>query len=508
MRRLRPWLCGLWLLAFGLASAHANARAVASDEIERLAQAVASHPDDPDLLFALAQRLAADARDEAAVEKLKTLVARWPDHRPEASLLLGRLLYGLGRAEEAVPHLERATALDPESGPAELFLGLALQASGRGGEAEAHFERAALDTPELRAEAWLLAGLAKLERGDRPGGDELLSRAIGADPEGESARSARLVLDGGGAQPSRFHVQAYGGFEYDSNATLDSGDDFTGLPADQSDASFAWGTAVSVAALRGERFGVAIGGVYDQTAHLELHDWDLQQFGGALAAGWQVTERLSLRLDARLANARLDGDPYLLSGGLFPSLVLGLGPRAGWLRAFGDTSWYGYDETPISPALERDGFAFGSGLEHGFRVPGLRDTVFTWFGSWGRFDSEASRDESLGFEGDYDRTSYGGGARVSTLLPWRIAMHFGFAFVRERYANRNLIDYLTDDGVGTATPSRRRDGVWDVRLRVVRPVTRFIDLEISTRYSDHASNVDLYDYDRFVSGLAVRIHTP
>ena len=42
----------------------------------------------------------------------------------------------------------------------------------------------------------------------------------------------------------------------------------------------------------------------------------------------------------------------------------------------------------------------------------------------------------------------------------------------------------------------------------MRPVARFIDLELSTRYGDHASNVDLYDYDRWVSGLAVRIHTP
>jgi tetratricopeptide (TPR) repeat protein len=492
-----------------LGSAHAQAQAASADEIERLSQAVASHPDDPDLLFALVQRLVADGRDEAAVERLQTFVAGWPDHRPEAWLLLGRLLYGLGRAEQAVPHLERATALDPDSGPAELFLGLALQASGRGSEAEAHFERAALDTPELRAEAWLLAGLSRLERGDRLGGDELLSRAIGADPESESARSARLVLvGGGGPQPSRFQLQAYGGFAYDSNATLDSGADFTGLPADQSDANFSWGTAASVAALRGERFGVWIGGAYDQTAHLELHDWDLQQFGGALAAAWQATERLGLRLDARLSNARLDGDPYLLSGGLFPSLVVSLGPRAGWLRAFGDTSWYGYDETPISTALERDGFAFGSGLEHGFRIPVLRDTVFTWFGSWGRFDSEAKRDEWLGFDGDFDRIGYGGGARVSTTLPWRVSAHLGFSFLRENYQNRNLIDFLTDDGVGTATPRRRRDGVWDVRLRLVRPVTRFIDLEVSARYSDHASNVDLYDYDRWVSGLAVRVHTP
>lgn len=508
MKRLRLWLFGLWLLAFGLWPVHTRAQAAPGSELERLAQAVASHPDDPDLRFAFAQSLAANAREQEAVEQLLTLTMRWQGARPEASLLLGRLLHQLGRPEEAVPHLERAAALDPESGPAQLFLGLALKASGRGSEAEPHFELAALETPELSGEAWLLAGLARLERGDRLGGDELLARSIEADPESESARSARLVLDGGAPQPSRFQLQAYGGFEFDTNATLDSGDDFTGLPADQSDGTFSWGSAISVAALRGESFGVYVSGVYDQTAHLELHDWDSQQFGGVLSGGWQATERLGLRLDARISHARLDDDPYLLAGGVNPSLVVTLGPRAGWLRAFGNTSWYGYDETPISTALERDGFAFGSGLEHGARIPGLPNAVFSWFGAWERFESEATRDQSLGFDGDYDRDGYGGGARVSTALPWRISADLGFSYLRESYANPNLIDFLTDDGVGTATPRRRRDGVWAAQLRLVRPLTRFIDVEIGTRYSDRASNVDLYDYDRWVSGLAVRVHTP
>ena len=112
MRRLQRWLAGLWILAFGFGVAPAHAQE-SSPELERLAQAVASHPEDPDLLFALAQRLTAHARDADAVEQLRTLTARWPAHRPEAWLLLGRLLYELGRAEEAVPPLERAVRARP-----------------------------------------------------------------------------------------------------------------------------------------------------------------------------------------------------------------------------------------------------------------------------------------------------------------------------------------------------------------------------------------------------------
>ena len=113
----------------------------------------------------------------------------------------------------------------------------------------------------------------------------------------------------------------------------------------------------------------------------------------------------------------------------------------------------------------------------------------------------------LGFDGDFDRDGYGGGARVSTALPWRISADLGFSFLREEYANENLVDYLTERGRGwdaasAATPSGRLGSASCVRspdssTSSSRPATA------TTR-----SNVDLYDYDRWVSGLAVRIHTP
>jgi tetratricopeptide (TPR) repeat protein len=482
----------------------------AAPELDRLAQAVASHPDDPDLLFAFAQSLAANGREADAVEQLQALEARWPEHHKEVPLLLGRLLHGLGRSAEAVPHLEHAVALDPESGAAQMLLGLALRASGRDAEAEAAFERAAAATPELAGEAWLLSGLSRLSRGDRAGGDERLGRAREADPGGEAGRTARLVLEGPASRPSRFRLQAYGGYRYDSNVTLDSGDPFTGLPSDQNDSVFFWGSEASLDAIRYRGFEVSIGGGYDQSAHLSLDGWDTRQFGGALSTRWRTGERTALRLDSRIVYAQLGGDPYALAGGLRPSLLIALGPRAGWLRGFAGTDWYGYEDRPVSTALERDGFAWGGGLEHGVQIPWLRWGSLSWYGSWERYDTQAQRDTLAGidFDGDYDRDGYGGGVRFNASLPWRISGELGVSYLRERYANTSLIDALTDDGVGTATPERRLDGAWTTGLRLIRPFGRFVDLEISARYVDRHSNVDVYDYDRWVSGLAVRVHTP
>jgi tetratricopeptide (TPR) repeat protein len=502
-RLMRPWHCAL-ALALGFLGGPARG----DEAIARLAEAVASHPDDPDLLFALARELAASDRKAEAVLRLETLVERWPAFRAEAPLLLGRLHRELGDPDRAVPALERALVLDPDSGAAHLLLGLCLQELGREGEAEPHFEAAAERSPELRGEAWLLAGLSRLERGDRSGGDELLARVIADDPESESARSARLVLEGVGRRRGRLHLHAYAGVEYDSNVTLDSGDDFTGLPLDQSDVGFVWGSAVSYDLVRADRGGVSVGALYDQSAHLELDEWDMQQFGGVVSSGLRLGERLASRLDGRVAYALRDSDPYLLSGGLRPSLIATLGERAGWLRAFAGTDWYEYDETPFTPALERDGFAWGGGLEHVLPIPRLRSAAVSLRGTWQRYESQAERDELLGFEGDYDHDAWGAAARVYVPLPWRFSAEWGVAYQREAYAHPNLIDALTDEGVGTATPSRRRDRSWETALRLSRPVSRFLDVEGSAGYFDQHSNVDVYDYDRWVTGLLVRVHTP
>jgi hypothetical protein len=185
-----------------------------------------------------------------------------------------------------------------------------------------------------------------------------------------------------------------------------------------------------------------------------------------------------------------------------------LGERAGWLRGFATTDWYEYDERPFTTALERDGFAWGGGLEHVVPVPGLESAAFSWGGSWRRFDSQATRDELLGFDGDYDHDAFGGAGRVRVALPWQLSADWGFGYQRERYANVNLVDALSDGGVGTATPRKRRDDVWETRLRLSRPFTRYLDLELSAGYLDQRSNVDVYDYDRWITGLVIRVHTP
>ena len=98
-------------------------------------------------ISASAQRLKAIAlvragRAEAAVPYLEKALAADPN-APELHGNLGLILSRQGRYDEAIPHLEKALAGGFESGEAHLALGRALAERGRFDEAIPHFEEVA-----------------------------------------------------------------------------------------------------------------------------------------------------------------------------------------------------------------------------------------------------------------------------------------------------------------------------------------------------------------------------
>jgi tetratricopeptide (TPR) repeat protein len=477
------------------ALALAPVAAADSPALDRLEQAVAEHPEDPDLRWALARALARADRLEEAVATLAESVRRWPDHRADAELNLGVWLYELERDAEAATHLERALRRDPSSGAANLYLGLAYKHLGRFAEAEAALAAAARSEPELRDDAALLQALMRLDLGDEAGGERLLHRAIALDPEGDPARSARLILgERARPRPPRIELEAVAGVEYDSNVVLDGGTDLPGLTGDREDARFTWGSTLTTRPVISDRWMLTAGYRYDQSAHLDLHDYDTRGHTGFLSAQLGASDRVVLRMDGLIGYAELGRDPYLLSGTLRPNLLLVIGPRAGALRLFGEVESLDYDESVFLPSLERDGWGWGGGLEHAVAIPG-------WEGAWGTLGASFRRSETegssdlLGFDSAYDHDRWRGLLRLGLPLAWRLRSELSFALGHERYDHRNVIDFLTGVlGGGSLDPSdarRRRDLVAELRIRLLRPVTRFADAELSWRYFDRGSNVAL-----------------
>jgi tetratricopeptide (TPR) repeat protein len=499
----------LLAVALGLpARAEAPEPAGSGAALARLEAAAERHPDDPDLAWALALRLLEADRPQEAAERLRAFEARWPGLRPSATLELGRALYAAGSDAEALIALERALARDPADAAAHLYRGLVLRRLGRAQEAETALAEAARLAPELAAETLLLRALSRLETGDEAAAEGFLRDSIELDPQGESAQRARLILgDDASLWPSWISLQLHGGMEHDSNVTLDSGTDLPGLVSSRRDDRRVWGTGLLLRPLQGERFGLTLGAFYDQSEHDELDSYDTRRELGFVSARWRTSPRTLLRLDSLVSRTRLDDRRYERDRLVRPNLLIALGERVGVLRLYSEWEQVSYHEEPLFDSLERDGTALGGGVEHTVPIPG-------WEQAWGaldlrfrRLETDARRD-LLGFESPYDHDAWTASLRVHLPLWWGFSAESHLSLGHERYAHRNLYDFLTDDGVGNPDPRERRDTLLEGGLALVRPITRFARAELVWRGFSRVSNVDVYDYDRRVLGFYLRLQTP
>ncbi len=506
----RPAAIALALLALtapAAASVPVALEPTAQSPVAAFEAALASHPDDPDLSWGLVRALGESGDLEGAVSQLRAHLERWPERPTGAWLVLGRWLQQLERDAEALVAFEESLARNPGLGVAHLHAGLSAKRLGRLEEAAGHFD-AARHEPELAAEAGLMAGLTRLDLGDEQGARHVLGEVVASHRESEAARAARLVLDGSVAPRRRLlSLDAYGGVQFDSNVTLESGEDLPGGTPDKDDVRFTFGAGATLRPLRLERAGIDVGLRYDQSTHIELDDYDTRRVLGLVGGHYRLTRRMALRLDGWVGYTLLDDDPYLLEGALRPSFLFDLGGRAGLIRLHALANGSDFEERPLFASLERDGWSYGGGFEHIVAVP-LREGAWTaWSAGYLRHDTEASTD-LLGFDSAYDRDEWSAGLRLHVPLVYAVAADARVGFDAERYDNSNLIDALTDGGVGRPDPRRRRDDVWSVGASLTRPVGRFTELELSWGFSDRASNVDLYAYDRHVVGLTVRVQTP
>ena len=479
--------------------------AAEASPLARLEAAVARYPDDRDLSWAHVRALADSGRRVEAVDRLRVHLVRWPEHPPEGEALLGRWLYELGRDGEAVAALERALARDPGSADSRLVLGLALKRQGRLAEAERQFQLAAAQERALAGEALLLAGLTRLELGDEAGAQTLLRQVIALDPDAEAGRSARLVIEGAAGEGSRLRLETHAGVAYDSNVTLESQESpLSAASPDQTDLRFDFGALARVRAWSGERTTVEMGGRYDDDRHLDIDEYDSQRFTGSVSARHVLHDRVALRLDGWGGYARLDSDPYLVSGALRPSVFTSLGDRAGVLRVFAEGERLAYQEDPVLSTFERSGWAFGGGLEHFVPVRVGEERAWISLGAgFRRLETDADPDALFGFAGDYDHDRWRGSLASQLSLPWSVRATAQVAFAVERYANDNLTGFLTE-----FERDERSDEVWATDVALARPLSRFVDLEVAWSFCDRASNVDLFSYDRHVVGLSLRAHTP
>ena len=459
------------LLALALALSTHALEALAEGGLDRLRRAAARHPGDADLAWALARHLAEAELHAQAVEVLRNVIR-----------------------------------LDPELAYARLQLGMSLERLGRFAEAYAQLDAAAELEPQLRPQTLLVRGVSLIERGQEEEGFRLLERVVELDPLGDVADAARLVLAERRPAPPRLRLQAYGGLDYDSNATLDSGST-PGLSSDESDGAGVWGAIASGDLLRGEAHRLSLGARYHERDYFDIDSLDERTFLGFLSGHLGLGSRAALRLTAVGSYAMLDDESYLTQAKLLPELMLRLGPRAGVLQLGASVEGHYYEDDPLLPSLERDAVSYGGELNHLFEIPGFDGVNASWGASYERMKTDARRDP-LGFRGDYDHQRYGGHLGLEVPLPCDIGLEVSAGAGGEAFDHDNLIDFLAQlQSGGGAQRRKRRDTLLWTDVALSRPILEHVDLEIRWRFQDRSSNTDVFDYERHVAGALLRVRS-
>jgi Flp pilus assembly protein TadD len=162
------------------------------DAIWSYEAALAAHPNDPKILFALGNTAAALGLPQPAENFFRRVLAAEPQ-RIEALVNLANLLRSNGQFAAAIALLEPAALREPQSTPLLLTLGSAWREMGDEANAVRCYREALAINPHYVP---ALANLADLQcdRGERHEARALYDKALKAEPRNAQARLNRAVL--------------------------------------------------------------------------------------------------------------------------------------------------------------------------------------------------------------------------------------------------------------------------------------------------------------------------
>jgi len=483
-----------------------------------------------------AERLASEGQCEQAI----TTARRARDLAPDdavAAFVEGRCALDLHRYEEAIAALEEAQRLSPglegvaidltaaryhhgdlaaaeaalsvaevqspDDPRVSLYRGLLLLERSEDAEAASAFEQARRMNPRMAPVASYYEGLAWERARDRERAREALKRVKEEAPESSWATEAGHALERlderEAAEAPNFWATVSVGGEWDSNVVI-RGDGVT-LPdniSDEDDGRAIWFGEVGAELLRTEQWAGGVIASYYGNAHFDLHQFDVQYPSISAWIDRRLDEKSFLRVQPFAGYAWLETDPYLGHvGGIvayhrdFDESGNGrLYARGGYRdylykvdNAIRDADPPNGDFRDYSRDLDRDGFAFQTGYDHG--IPVSETTDLRAGIAYGFYEAEGD---------DYSFQGVGGHLGIRQVLPLE------FIFDAEgRYSYDWYRHASTYNSPPQSRPSRR-DNLWSLRVALERPITDWLSVTAHWRFYDSDSNTDAYDYDRHILG--------
>jgi len=231
----------------------------------------------PEVAFLLGQTYRYLLNYQEARKYLEEAVRLKPDFRG-AQFLLADTLVGLDKPSQAAPLLLELEAAGFEPGQTAFTLGLAYYKEKKYAEAVTAFRKAQQD-PKVAQDAKFQESMALAAQNRLAEAKKTMQEAINLNPQSPTAGFAQgyaAALDRRLKDYQRFRFNVSGGFDYDSNVTLQPGD--TGAtPQITGKADVFWSLAGSLEYNFLQPGPFALWGFYGvyQTFHHKLNDYDL-----------------------------------------------------------------------------------------------------------------------------------------------------------------------------------------------------------------------------------------
>ncbi|MGQ9689015.1 MAG: tetratricopeptide repeat protein [Desulfobaccales bacterium] len=408
-----------------------------------------------------------------------------PDYR-EAQLLLADTLVGLDQPDQALPILRELAAANYEPGHTAYITGLAYYKNKWYSQAVESFRKAQQD-PNLTQDAKFQEAMALAAQNRVKEAQRAFRETIGLNPQSTTAGFAQgyaTVLDRRAKEYQRFRFSAFGGFDYDSNVSIQPGEDVGFVEISRKNDVF-WSLTGSLEynLLRPGRFALWTYYGYYQNFHHKLTKFDLWSNSAGVVPTY-TWEKSRLTVPFNFNYSVVGYKPYSTSFTLTPTFLYLITPK---IAAEGGLLWARRDYWfPVYiEADQRSGDALGATVAAYYflkKQEGYLQARFTY-----------EREFTVGR--NWDNSSYRFG------LAWQYPL---FPTLRVK-ATADLVlqpyDNYWYNGYPVIVSPKRYDNIFIAGLEITKKLPKNLELSAHCYYIRDDSNIGLYDYDRLIAGL-------
>jgi tetratricopeptide (TPR) repeat protein len=420
----------------------------------------------------------------------------------------------LRRFEEAESALQRFLEARPDEPLPYLFLAIVYYREARDNparldDAAANLERAeaalaAQPEPDPSIEAYVkfYQGLVLLDRRDREAARAALQESAAVAPDSVTAQRSeellRQIEEGRVARRRPWELNIRLGYAYDTNVILRG----EGIPidrgpySDEADSRFGVGTTFDYNFIDSNEVVLGAGFNTFHTWHCDIHDFNVQTYGGNVYLGYapQDVEWLSMALRYDYDFSLVGNDPFLSRHRITPQVTV---QPVDWTRS---TVFYQFDHRDYQEPLEdeafnRDGDTHAFGLSQDFEL-------FEMFGR--PFEANLSyryeNSSTVGTEFAAQYNIFGVGFKMP--LPYDFAFDFRTEFEKNAYKNRSVFSAQRD---------ARNDEVTNLIFGLTKRFNENASLRFQVDWTQADSDIhdrygrEPYSYDRIIYGVALML---